>query len=303
MNEVLLIDKPVGITSYKVIEEFKKLCKTRKIGHSGTLDKFASGLLILCTGWATKLTRYFIDSDKRYIGTIKLGVSTDTCDVDGRIIHESDTSGLNSERIIEIKEKFSGEIWQVPPKYSALKVGGRRASDLIREGKTLELEERRIFVKKLEILSIDLDNSCVTIDVVCSKGTYIRALARDIGVFLETGAHLKSLRRIASGIFTIENAVTIDEYKKYLEGIDVGKDFCYSPEKAVSNFGSISVKENSRKRVLNGVPLQRDEIEEIKREDDDKPFRILDDEKNLIAIADVDIDNWNINYLNVFNRK
>ena len=125
MNEVFLIDKPAGRTSYNVIDEFKGLLKTKKIGHSGTLDKFATGLLILCTGWTTKLTRYFLDSDKRYIGKIKLGVVTDTCDIDGEVTQKNNISGLTRDSVLAIKKECMGNIRQIPPVYPALKVNGK----------------------------------------------------------------------------------------------------------------------------------------------------------------------------------
>lgn len=302
MNKVLLLDKPVGITSFEATEELKRLLRVNKIGHSGTLDKSASGLLVLCTGYATKLTRYFLESDKRYVGKIKLGITTDTCDKEGTIIDKRDTLNIDQKKIKEIENKFKGELLQTPPLYSALKIGGRRASDLIREGKKPELEERKIFIKKLDIIGIDLDNSVLTIEVVCSKGTYIRSLAKDIGIFLNTGAFLESLRRTASGNFTIENSVTIEELNNYLKGKDIQKKFCYSPRDALSDFGSITINKKSTKVVLNGAPFQKDDIIDIKV-NGEMPFMILDEGKNLIAIAKVNIDNWIIDYLNVFNHK
>ncbi len=299
-NDVLLIDKPVGKTSFDTISEIRKLLNIKKIGHSGTLDKFASGLLILCTGRATKLTRYFLESDKRYIGTIKLGVSTDTCDIDGKITKEKDVSWLTKEAVYDIQKEFKGEIMQVPPQYSALKIKGKRASDLAREGIEPELPERKVVIKKLKILAFDLDNFLLTIDVVCSKGTYIRALARDIGRFLNTEAHLQSLRRNESGDFKVENAVAIDEFKNYLNGSVLEKKFYYSPQEALSHFGTIKVDKKGAFKVLNGAPFKKNETIEIKSKKE-VPFRILDEEKNLIAIVDIDIDNWRIIYLNVFN--
>lgn len=302
MNEVLLIDKPPGITSFDVIDEFKKLLGTKKVGHSGTLDRFATGLLVLCTGWATKLTRFFIDNDKSYTGTIQLGISTDTCDVDGKIIRTEDVSRISSEDILKIEERFKGDILQSPPVFCAIKTGGVRASDLIRRGITPELKDKKVSIKRLDIHSIDLENSQFIIDIVCSKGTYIRALARDIGDFLGTGAFLKTLRRTSSGNFNVDNAVTIEEFREYQTGKKIEKDFCYSPVDAISSFGFIIVKDRSIIKVLNGAPIKKDDIIEVKQSGNN-PFRIMDEGKNLIAIADMDIINWTINYLNVFSSK
>lgn len=303
MNSVLLIDKPAGQTSFDTISILKRILKTKKIGHSGTLDKFASGLLIICTGWATKLTRYFLESDKRYIGTVKLGITTDTDDLTGNIIENKEVKTLDPEDIYNLPGKFTGESYQLPPLYSALKINGRRASDLTREGKNISLNRRKININKLDILKIDLDNSTVEIDVTCSKGTYIRSLARDIGEYLGTGAHLAGLRRIASGNFTIENAATIDEVIKSEGNSCTTKDkkFLLRPEEALSTFSSIIIKNIIIKKIVNGAFFDKKDVIEI-RDRKRNPFIILDEEENLIAIADIDIDNWLIKYLNVFNR-
>ncbi len=300
VNSVILIDKLPGWTSFDTINELKKIINVKKIGHSGTLDKFASGLLVICTGWATKLTAYFLNSEKRYIGTIQLGVTTDTCDPEGKIIEQRETGSLTHDSFRGIREKFTGEIEQMPPSYSALKISGRRASDLAREGKEISLSRRKINIRKLDILKIDLDNSKITIDVTCSKGTYIRSLARDIGEFIGTGAYLEGLRRIVSGNFTIENAATIDEIKK-TDDILIKRNFLLKPEEALKDFSCIIVKDIIRKKILNGVFFQKDDIIHISN-NKSNPFIILDEEENIIAIANVDIDNWLINYLNVFNR-
>ena len=189
---------------------------------------------------------------------------------------------------------------QLPPLYSALKIEGRRSSDLIREGKPVSLEKRRVVIRKLDILKIDLDNSNVKIDVTCSKGTYIRSLAMDIGEYLGTGAYLESLQRTASGIFTLENAATIDEIKEYLEGSEIKKKFLLKPEQALINFSSIKINNSIKTKILNGAFFSENDIISIKN-NGTTPFTILDEEENLIAIANVDINNWSINYLNVFN--
>jgi tRNA pseudouridine55 synthase len=299
-NSVILLDKPSGKTSFDTINELKKIINFRKIGHSGTLDKFASGLLVVCTGWATKLTAYFLNSEKRYIGTIKLGITTDTGDPEGKIIKQRETDSLTAESFYGIQDLFSGEIEQMPPSYSALKIGGRRASDLVREGKEISLSKRKIYIRKLDILKIDLDNSKITIDVTCSKGTYIRSLAMDIGEFLGTGAYLEGLRRISSGNFTIENAATLEEINE-TDNVVNSKDFLLKPEQALKDFSFIIINNNIRKSILNGGLFQRDDIIHI-NDKGRNPFNILDEEENLIAIANVDIDNWSIKYLNVFNR-
>jgi tRNA pseudouridine55 synthase len=301
-NSVLLIDKPVNKTSYQTIEEVKSLLKVKKIGHSGTLDKFASGLLVVCTGYATKLTRYFLERYKRYIGTIKLGITTDTLDREGEIIEAKELTEISDESILNLMEKFTGEIYQIPPVYSSLKIGGRRASDLVREGKDVELNERKVHVRSFEVLRVLEDKTLLRIDVTCSKGTYIRSIARDIGIFLGTGAYLDELRRINLGKFSVDDSVSLSDLRGFTEGerIHIKKKFYYSPFEALSDFGVVVIDDRIRARVLNGAFFSKEDIRQI-RVVEGKPYRILDEDKNLIAIAKIEVENWRMNYLNVFN--
>ena len=300
-NSVLLIDKPAGITSYSVIDYLKRVSGQKKIGHCGTLDKFASGLLVVCTGQATKLSRYFLNSDKRYLATIQLGITTDTGDCTGSIVNRKDKSDLAKEDIINTVECFRGKIRQMPPLYSALKVNGKRASDLVRNGEKVELNEREIYIHNLLITDIDLNNLQVSIDVTCSKGTYIRSLARDIGERLEAGGHLSELRRIESGKFSVKNAAAPEEVKEYIEGGIVNRNFFQSPVNALSDFSAIVVNKNAAEKVKNGAFFLKDDAVAITRKDKNF-FIILDENENLIAIADIDIDKWHIDYKNVFNQ-
>lgn len=301
-NSVLLIDKPVNKTSYKTIEEVKSLLKVKKIGHSGTLDRFASGLLVVCTGYATKLTKYFLERYKRYTGTIKLGITTDTLDREGEIIEAKELSDISDESILTLKEQFTGEFYQVPPLYSSLKIGGRRASDLVREGKDIALHERKVHVKRFDVFRVPEDKTLLRIDVTCSKGTYVRAIARDIGIFLGTGAYLDELRRIDLGQFSVDNSVSLGDLRGFIEGTcrHLKKKFYYSPFEALSDFGIVVIDERIRARVLNGAFFGKEDIREI-RVVEGMPYRILDEDNNLIAIAKIEVANWRMNYLNVFN--
>ena len=300
-DSIILIDKPEGETSFQTISKVKKLLCVKKVGHSGTLDKFASGLLVVCTGFATKLTRYFLEDDKRYIGKIKLGITTDTLDEEGNIIEEKPTNNLQAGKINDAVLKFIGEIHQTPPQYSSLKINGKRASDLARAGKRVELKERKIKIFSINILDIDLENAEVTVDVSCSKGTYIRSLARDIGNELGTGAYLKSLRRIKSGNFDIRYAMSIEEIESYLKGNSVKKIFFLSPDEALVDYSRITVKNDARKKILNGIHFKREDILNIEHLKVDT-FCIKDEDKNLLALADVELETWNVKYLNVFNQ-
>ncbi len=297
---MLLFDKPKGKTSYRAIEEVQRLLGIKKIGHSGTLDKSASGLLIICTGLATKLTRFFLDSDKRYIGIIKLGIITDTGDQEGVVTETRDTGNLADLPVNSIRDRFLGEIEQMPPEYSALKIRGRRASDIMRNGEQVSLKTRKVSIRELNIMDFDPVHATLTIDVHCSKGTYIRALARDIGEFLGTGAYLLDLRRTEAGGFRVDDALSLEEIERVVSGAEIDKKYIYKPVDALSHLGRITIKDESLKRVKNGADFSREDVVSIEG-GPDGPFVITDGRKNLIAIANVDVDNWSITYLNVFN--
>jgi len=300
-NSVILFDKPVGQTSFDVISKVKRLINVKKIGHSGTLDKFASGLLVICTGQATRLTNYFLESDKRYFGTVRLGISTETDDINGEIIETRSVENIGPADLIRAIDGFRGQILQKPPVYSALKINGKRASDLARKGLEVNIKERQIHIYNIDLVNPDLENDRFMLDISCSKGTYIRSIARDLGIVFGTGAHLEALRRTESGRFRVDDAVTFPELESCIENGWTDKKFLLSPAEALDDYESITVNEKAKARVLNGALFDRGDIVECKKSG--KNFHIiLDEEKNLIAIADVDIEKWQIKYLNVFNR-
>jgi tRNA pseudouridine55 synthase len=300
LNAVLLIDKPEGKTSNETIRNVERIIGAAKIGHAGTLDRFASGLLVVCTGAATKLARFLLEDDKSYSGTVRLGVSTETDDGEGAVIDERPVSGVTGADIIACARKFTGAQLQKPPLYSALKIQGRRASDRARSGEQVDIPERAITVHEFDIDDVDTAGGRFTFRARCSKGTYIRSLARDMGRELGTGAHLERLRRTAAGRFTIEDAVTLEELERHMAGSPSGKRFMLTPVEALEDHGRIIVRETARKRILNGASFPAEEAREI-RDRGGKLFIILDESENLIAIADVDIGKWQIRYLNVFN--
>lgn len=299
-NAVILLDKPAGQTSFDTISQLRRLAGIKKIGHSGTLDKFASGLLVICTGGATRLTRYFLESDKRYTGIIKLGLVTDTCDITGEVISEKGASGVTSEKIKEAVSGFSGWMKQMPPVYSSLKVGGKRASDRARAGEEVLLEERDIRIDRFDITGINGDTGEVEFDILCSKGTYIRSIARDLGEKLGTGGCLKSLRRIQSGSFSIDRAADLDSVKRFVDG---GGDssFIVEPAQALTGFGIMTVNATAAAKIMNGALFSRFDVVYCENQGL-KPFMIEDEDKNLIAIAEIDIDKWQICYHSVFKN-
>ncbi len=207
VSGVLVVDKPVGLTSHDVVQIIRRGTGIRRAGHTGTLDPRASGVLVVLIGPAVRLSEYVSASDKRYQATIHLGSSTDTYDSEGRVTSSASLVNVSEDKFEDILQQFVGEIEQVPPPYSAVKVQGRKAYEIAREGEEVSLEPRTIQVYSLDLLEWDPPE--VVIDVFCSSGTYVRSLANDLGNALGVGAHLVGLRRTKSGRFTLRDAVTL----------------------------------------------------------------------------------------------
>ena len=205
----LNIIKPKGITSHDVVSRLRKITQIKQIGHTGTLDPFATGVLPVCIGKATRLIEYLQD-DKEYLAEVQFGKNTDTYDIDGQVTKVFDTK-ITEQEILEILPNFRGEISQLPPIYSAIKVNGKKLYDYARKGETVEIQPRKVNITKLELLSFDKEKQLAQIIVGCSKGTYIRSLAYDIGAKLNCGAYLSALKRTKAGDFIIENAISLDD--------------------------------------------------------------------------------------------
>jgi len=209
VNGIILLDKRLGVSSNRALQEVRRLFNANKAGHTGSLDPLATGLLPLCFGEATKVSAMMLDDNKRYQAVVKLGVMTDTGDAEGEIIEQKPVPELTQQLIEDCLNEFVGEIDQVPPMYSALKHNGRKLYELAREGKTVERKARRISIFELKLLDSTADS--LTLDVFCSKGTYIRSLAEDIGHKLGCGGTITALRRTQSGQFKLEDALTIEQ--------------------------------------------------------------------------------------------
>jgi len=211
-GEVILIDKPSGWTSFKVVHKVRKITGVKKVGHAGTLDPMATGLLILCTGKKTKEINIYQGQEKTYTGIITLGKTTPSMDMETEVIKQSDLAEIAEEEILKTKDKFTGEILQVPPMYSALKVGGKKLYNLARKGKTVKREPRKVTVSEFDITKIDLPD--VHFKITCSKGTYIRVIANDFGEELGCGGVLSSLRRAKIGVYSVENSLKIEDFEE-----------------------------------------------------------------------------------------
>ena len=209
IHGIVLLDKRLGVSSNRALQEVRRLFNANKAGHTGSLDPLATGLLPLCFGEATKVSALMLDDNKRYQVVVQLGVMTDTGDAEGTVIETKPVPELSVDDVLACLEKFTGEIDQVPPMYSALKQNGKKLYELAREGKTVERKARRITIFELKLLDFSKDR--LTLDVFCSEGTYIRSLAEDIGHDLGCGGTVKELRRLEAGQFNIENARTIEQ--------------------------------------------------------------------------------------------
>ncbi|RLG28960.1 tRNA pseudouridine(55) synthase TruB [Methanosarcinales archaeon] len=284
ISGILVVDKPSGITSYQTVARIKKILNPKKIGHTGTLDPIASGLLLICLNEATKLVYFLQDFEKEYQATMKLGEETDTYDSTGKIIS---TTSFYPESIKVIEETFytfKGTILQIPPMFSAIKKNGVPLYRLARKGKNIKREAKKVEIYKLEIRDISLPY--ITFMVTCSKGTYIRSLVYDIGKKLGCGAHLVALRRLKSDDFTINDAIPLDEAIRFVKEKKIER-IVIPLEKALYSYPSIFLDHTLEKRVKNGIPLSIKDLEKINNIDLDQQekFKLLSKEGKLIAIA------------------
>lgn len=261
VSGVLVIDKPVGMTSHDVVQIVRKGTQIRRAGHTGTLDPRASGVLVVLIGPAVRLSEYVSASDKRYQATIRLGSSTDTYDSEGTITRSSPSVSVAEDQFLTALDNFVGEIEQVPPPYSAVKVKGKKAYELSRKGEEVELEPRRINVYSLELLEWAPPEAVV--DVYCSSGTYVRSLAHDLGQELGCGAHLVGLRRTKSGRFTLRDAVPL---RRLREAFTAGNWYKYliPAAEALSDWPMVELDPDQVELVRHGhriamVPGESDE--------------------------------------------
>lgn len=211
MNGVLVVDKPRGITSFDVVREVRRALGVKKVGHTGTLDPMATGVLPVCVGEATKIAQFITEATKSYDATVKLGATTDTLDAEGKVLETRPVPEMSRERLEAALQRFRGSFEQVPPMYSAIKIGGKRLYELARAGEEVERQARSVTV--FELLLRDFSADEVKLSVTCSKGFFVRSLAADLGEALGCGAHLVALRRTQSGPFKLAQAMPLDEVK------------------------------------------------------------------------------------------
>lgn len=248
MDGILNLLKPPHMTSHDVVGYLRRLLKTKKVGHTGTLDPMAAGVLPICIGNATKLSQFLLNDSKSYRCELTLGYNTDTQDRWGKVVKESKIDVTENE-IIKVFDKFKGQIFQQPPMYSALKYQGKKLYELAREGKTVEREARKVTVHSLNILGIQ--NKKILFDVYCSKGTYVRTLCEDIGNRLNTGGHMSFLLRTSSGRFTLKETVTLEQLH-VLQPEEIERSYLFPMDYPLLEMPSVHIKPHSIKYLLNG---------------------------------------------------
>ena len=276
-NGIIVINKPKGFTSHDVVGKVRRILNMRKVGHTGTLDPEATGVLPVCVGKGTKVSDMLMVSDKVYTAQVKLGVVTDTQDIYGNVIKTSDASHITELDIKDAIMHFTGEIEQIPPMYSAIKINGQKMYELARKGIEVERKSRKITIYGIEL--VDVSGDVFTISVSCSKGTYIRTLCNDIGEYLKCGACMQSLERTKSSIFDIESSVTLEELERLaLNGC--AESVIIPIDSIFKEYPEFTADDEIKKRLLNGAPSTVELREGF--------YRVYDKKDNFIAIGKVE---------------
>ena len=272
MDGILLIDKDVNYSSFQAFNKAKRLIKAYKVGHSGTLDPFATGLLVVTVNKATKVNQFIETQDKEYIATLKLGVKTSTLDLEGEVLATKEVPSLNEELIINALNKFKGKIKQIPPMFSALKVNGQKLYDLARQGIEIERKEREVEIINIELISFNEDE--IKFKVHCSKGTYIRTLGESISEELNTYGHLIQLRRTRVGNFKVEDAYKLDELDNFK---------LFPIKDALTHYPKIQLNDDEITKIKNGLKFKfnTNEDEVLIIDKNEEPIAIYEKDGNI----------------------
>lgn len=277
MNGIIVIDKPKGRTSHDMVYFIRRMTGIKKVGHTGTLDPDATGVLPLCIGNGTKVSDMLLESDKCYRAELILGKTTDTQDLSGNVIEEKEVTS-SEEEIIKAATSFVGEIEQIPPMYSAIKQDGKKLYELARKGIEVERKPRRVTVNEITIVKID--KNTVTIDVDCSKGTYIRTLCSDIGEKLGCGGCMGNLRRTKAGMFKIDESHTVEEIEKLKEKGKLG-NIILPVDSVFMKYPKIQLNEKQVKSVTNGIRMTYKGIE-------GQTYRVYDNNNEFLCISKIE---------------
>jgi tRNA pseudouridine55 synthase len=284
MDGFLNINKPAGWTSHDVVARLRSLLKVKKVGHTGTLDPAATGVLPICLGKATKLARLLTETDKEYRAVMRLGETTDTQDATGKVLIRRAVEGLTEDRVREAMASFRGEIRQLPPMYSAVKVDGQPLYKAARAGREVERAERTVVIRRLDL--IRMEGNDVTFEVTCSKGTYVRTLCEDIGERLGVGAHLNHLVRTRSGPFRIEDSMTVPEVEAAAREGRI-RDRVLAAGRVLKDFPSVSVTHLGARLLLHGTPIGMQALGRLPKEfKTGQPVLVYNVAGDLIALAE-----------------
>jgi tRNA pseudouridine55 synthase len=283
LSGVLVVDKPTGMTSHDVIDRLRKILHTRKIGHAGTLDPSAGGVLVACVDQATKIAGFLTEYDKEYRGVIQLGIATDTYDGEGKITRTEKDLKISSDEIKRTVLSFKGKIKQTPPMYSAIKYQGKKLYQYARGNQEVKINKREVEIKDIEILEIDIPY--IKLRISCSKGTYVRSLAHDVGEKLGCGAYLHSLRRTRVGPFRLEEALSLE---KIADAQGEGKisDVLVPIKKALAHLPSVVTNEWFASRVQHGIPLEPKSVLSVEGDfDSSKTITVKNEQGEIIALG------------------
>lgn len=278
MDGVIVINKETGCTSHDIVYKVKKILN-EKVGHTGTLDPMAEGVLPILVGKGTLVSKYLINHDKKYIATLQLGIKTDTADSEGKIIEEQpvDIEKLTENYICNVFKTFIGKQEQLPPMYSAIKVHGKKLYEYARKGQNVEIQPRQIEIYDMKLLNINIQEKQIKFEISCGKGTYIRSVCEDIAKKLDTVGYMLKLKRTQVGKFNIEKSITIKELEENIEDIEFLKENFISIERLFENKGKLIVPNIKKKHFLNGV--------KITQKNEDGIYRIYTENNEFLGIG------------------
>ena len=278
MDGVIVINKQTGFTSHDIVYKVKKILN-EKVGHTGTLDPMAEGVLPILVGKGTLVSKYLINHDKKYIATLQLGIKTDTADSEGKIIEEQpvDIEKLTENYICNVFKTFIGKQEQLPPMYSAIKVHGKKLYEYARKGQNVEIQPRQIEIYDMKLLNINIQEKQIKFEISCGKGTYIRSVCEDIAKKLDTVGYMLKLKRTQVGKFNIEKSITIKELEENIEDIEFLKENFISIERLFENKGKLIVPNIKKKHFLNGV--------KITQKNEDGIYRIYTENNEFLGIG------------------
>lgn len=281
MDGIIVVNKPKGCTSHDIVYKVKKLFD-EKVGHTGTLDPMAEGVLPILVGKGTLLSKYLINHDKKYIVKLQLGIKTDTADSEGKVIEEKDVNVdfLNEENIIKILKSFIGKQEQIPPIYSAIKVNGKKLYEYARKGQDVELKPREIEIYDINLINFSIGEKQIEFEVFCGKGTYIRSLCEDISNKFETIGYMKELKRIQVGYFNIKDSITIQDLQHNLNNKNYVNNRVITIEKLFEKSNVIKLDSRKLELFLNGVKLTQNS--------DNGIYKIYDKQEKFIGIGVVE---------------